>query len=630
MTDYLPFIVVGVTAGSLYGLAGMGLVLTYKTSGIFNFAHGAIAAAGAFVFYELHVEHHVAWPIAMLNALVLVGVIGGLLMERFAAALANVRPVLSIAGTIGLLLLVQGLLNWRYGFETRQFNAFLPTGGPTISGVLVQWQQVFAVAVTLVAAIGLYLLFRVTSIGSAMRAVVDDPDLLDLAGTSPRRVRTVSWMIGCSFAGLTGILIAPSLGLDAALLTLLVVQAFGAIAVGRFSSLPLTYAGGLLIGIAASVLTKQVAGTPSLAGLPSSIPFLVLFAVLILRPPEPDTSTPIRRRITARTPTPRSRTLAALGVIAAAAILVPSVVDAKLPVYTNALVLAPAFLSLGLLVWLSGQLSLCHAAFVAIGASTMGHLAGSAGVPWPLALVLCGAAAVPVGIVVALPAIRLSGVYLALATFGFGILMEQVFFGQAIMFGAGGLRQAPRPSFGQSDTAFYFVCLAVVVLCGAIVVVVTRSRLGRLLRGLGDAPVALSTTGVGVNTTRVLAFALSAFLAAVSGGLSISATGQASGRGFGFANSLLWLAVLVVCGSNVVRGAILASLLISVAPAYSPDALVPHQALIFGAVAVVASVLYDGVVRQSVGSSDRVRRSPARARTLGARERGPAIAEAVR
>src|SRR5260221_182612 len=92
MTDYLPFIVVGVTAGSLYGLAGMGLVLTYKTSGIFNFAHGAIAAAGAFVFYELHVEHHVAWPIAMLNTLVLVGVVGGLLMERFATALANVRP----------------------------------------------------------------------------------------------------------------------------------------------------------------------------------------------------------------------------------------------------------------------------------------------------------------------------------------------------------------------------------------------------------------------------------------------------------------------------------------------------------------------------------------------------------
>jgi branched-subunit amino acid ABC-type transport system permease component len=617
--DYLPFIVVGVTAGSLYGLAGMGLVLTYKTSGIFNFAHGAIAAAAAFVFYELHVEHTVPWPLALLNSLVLIGVIGGFLMERFASALADVRPVLSIAGTIGLLLMVQGLLNWRYGFATRQFDAFLPAGGLTVSGVLVQWQQVFAVVVALVAAIGLYLLFRVTAIGAAMRAVVDDAELLDLSGTNPRTVRTIAWMIGCSFAALTGILIAPSLGLDAALLTLLVVQAFGAIAVGRFKSLPLTYAGGVLIGVAAAVLTKQVAGTPSLAGLPSSVPFLVLFAVLLIRPPQRIEVARLRRRVSSTRTPQKWQMAAALGAVALAFAVVPSIVGAKLPVYTNAMVLIPALLSLGMLIWLSGQISLCHAAFVAIGASTMGHLAGSAGMPWPVALVCCGLAAVPVGVIVALPAIRLSGVYLALATFGFGILMEQVVFGQGIMFGAFGLRQAPRPSFGRTDESYYFVTLVVAALCCLIVAGVARSRLGRLLRALGDSPTALSTTGVAVSTTRVLAFALAAFLAGVTGGLSISSTGQAAGRAFGFSNSLLWLAVLVVCGSSVVRGAVLSALLISVAPAYAPDALVPYQPLIFGTVAVIASVAYDGVIRRSVPSSDRARRSPVRARTITAR-----------
>src|SRR6202030_3810103 len=115
-----------------------------------------------------------------------------------------------------------------------------------------------------------------------MRAVVSDPALLGLAGTSPARVRRLAWSIGCAFAALTGILIAPSLGLDATLLTLLVVQAFGAASIGLLDNLPLTYAGGLLVGVAAAMATKYVSNVRGLIGLPASIPFIVLFAVLLL------------------------------------------------------------------------------------------------------------------------------------------------------------------------------------------------------------------------------------------------------------------------------------------------------------------------------------------------------------
>ena len=118
-----------------------------------------------------------------------------------------------------------------------------------------------------------------------MRGVVDNPELLDLGGTSPATVRRWAWIIGSSFAVLAGILLAPTLNLDATVLTLLVVQAFGAAAIGRFSSLPLTYVGGLVIGILASVATKYVVtGSAALAGLPASIPFIVLFLVLIFTP----------------------------------------------------------------------------------------------------------------------------------------------------------------------------------------------------------------------------------------------------------------------------------------------------------------------------------------------------------
>jgi ABC-type branched-subunit amino acid transport system permease subunit len=311
-----------------------------------------------------------------------------------------------------------------------------------------------------------------------------------------------------------------------------------------------------------------------------------------------------------------------LVVLVAATLIVPSVVGAKLPVYTNALVMLPLFLALALLVWVSGQVSLCHAAFMALGASTFGHLAGSAGLPWFAALVLAGLAVIPIGALVAIPAIRLSGLYLALATFGFGILMERVAFGNGIMFGANGLVSAPRPSFAQGDKAFYYLVLAVAGTAAVVVVAVVKTRLGRLLRALGDAPVALGVAGVGTNTTRVIAFCLSAFLAGIAGALSIASTGQASGRGFGAINSLMWLTVLAICGTGVLRSAVAGVVLLAVVPSYLPDSLVQYQPLMFGAAALLAAVAYEPILTHRFAGSGRRRHSPVTAR-LEARPPAP-------
>src|SRR3974377_459610 len=105
----MPFIVIGITAGSVYGLAGPGLVLTYKTSGIFNFAQGSVAALAVFVFYWLHVPHGMAWPLAALLVLFGLGTLMGLALERLAELLADVSDTLKIASTIGIVLLVLGL-----------------------------------------------------------------------------------------------------------------------------------------------------------------------------------------------------------------------------------------------------------------------------------------------------------------------------------------------------------------------------------------------------------------------------------------------------------------------------------------------------------------------------------------
>lgn len=620
MTDLLPFIVVGVTAGSLYGLAGVGLTLTYRTTGVFNFAHGAVAAAAAYVFYTLHVSWNVPWSIALPVAVGAIGVVGGVLLERVARHLVALGPTVSVVATVGLMLAVQGLIQWRYGVLQRQFPQFLEGVALRISGVAVTAQQATAIAVAAIATVGLFVLLRTSRVGTEMRAVVDDPDLLDLTGANPDRVRTVAWVIGATFAALTGVLIAPFLGLDAVLLTLLVVQAFGAVAIGRFASLPLTYLGGIALGVGASLLTKWVANEPAIGGLPSSLPFLVLFVALIVLPPKAGAAPAVawmpssERRSVALS---RPMKIGAAFVGVAAVLALPELVGAKLPTWTSAASFVIVFASLGLLVRTSGQVSLCHATFGAVGATSFAHLASSSGVglPWFVALVLAGLAVVPIGALVAIPAIRLSGLHLALATFGFAVLMERVVYPSGAMFGTFGLRQAPRPSFAQGDTALFYVTVAIAASACGIVVAITRTRLGRLLRGLSESPMSLTTSGLDVNVTRVVVFAVSAFLAGVAGALLASAVGSVSGRSFGSFSSLLYLVILFVAGRALVPSAVIAAVALAVAPSYLPDGLLEHQALLFGVGTVAVIVMGSLRIRaRSTRSGERIERSPVRAR----------------
>jgi ABC-type branched-subunit amino acid transport system permease subunit len=303
--------------------------------------------------------------------------------------------------------------------------------------------------------------------------------------------------------------------------------------------------------------------------------------------------------------------------VGGATALLPHLVDAKLPVYLNAAVLTPMLLSLGLLTWTSNQISLCHAAFVAVGATSFAHLS-HAGLPWLPALLLGALAAVPLGAFVALPAIRLSGVYLALATFGFGLVVQRLLYPAGVMFGGLGFRSAPRPELGfvhgASDRWYFAVVVAVALVCAALVAGVQRSRLGRILRALGDSPAALSSLGADANVARLLVFCLAAFLAALTGGLSIAATTQASVDTFGLFQSLLWLSVLVICGSNLLVGAPLAALLLAVAPSYLPDSLIEWQPIGFGAAALLVAAGVDRDWSLGRRGAGRLARSPGRER----------------
>jgi ABC-type branched-subunit amino acid transport system permease subunit len=501
-----------------------------------------------------------------------------------------------VVATIGPLLIVQAVTTIRYGAATFTTEDFLPTETFHLA-VDIGYDQLIITCVGIAVSVALALLLTKSRLGIAMRGVVDDPDLIEMTGFDAAVVRRLAWMIGGGVAVLSGVLIAPTFGLDPIRLTALVVQAFGAAAIGRFRNLPWTFAGGLIIGVLAALGQKYASSHPDFQGLPASVPFIVLFAVLLVvgRRGLPTAPIPRRPQLERFTAPPRAVSVAAGAAALIGVILIPSLVGTRLPVYINAVGFTIMFLSLGLLVKVAGQVSLCHAAFVAVGAVAFSRLSVDANLPWVLALLGAGLVTLPIGVMLALPAIRLSGIYLALATFGFGVLMENLAYRSSWMFGVNARRDAPRPGLpgagAASDRQYFYVAVAVLFVCILAVLALQRSRLGRLLRALADSPLALTTYGTGTTTTLVLLFSISAFFAGIAGGVIATGAQAAGAGGLGSLQSLLWVAVLSITGNQLIRSAVLAAALLTVMPSYLPNNSTNWQTMAFGALAIVAALI---------------------------------------
>ena len=528
MHELLPYIVVGVTSGSAYALVALGLVLTYKTSGIFNFAHGALATASAYLFYALHVEHGVPWPIAGAVSVLVVGIVFGYILERTAKGLERANLAARIVATVGILLIIQSVCELIFGNQSLTVAPFLSVSEVNLFGVEVTYDKIIIVVLSIAAMLLLYGFFRWSRLGKSMRAVVDNPELLDLCGTSPVKVRRAAWIIGSLFATLSGPLLIEILGrVDAGTLTALVVSAFAAAALGSFSSLPLTYVGGLLIGVAGSVGDELVGSSqsPILDALPAATPFVILFILMVvmpksrlrlrtmvLRKPQPRWSAPPRVQIT--------------GTVVTVVFLatVPAWAGFHVGDWTTMLTFVILFLSLGLLVKTSGQVSLCTVTIAAIGTVTFAKLTGSAGIPWIPALLLTGFDRRPgrcdhrnSGD----PAVRS---FLALATLGFGLLVENV---STTLMSRSARRRGSHPAAAPPVLAVgrqheWFLLRSRPCrnrhLCGRY-----RGTCQEPPRspppGDGDSGLALSTSGTNVNVLRVLVFSVSAYFAAIAGAL---------------------------------------------------------------------------------------------------------------
>jgi branched-chain amino acid transport system permease protein len=570
LQTFFTFLVLGVTISAVYAISATGLVVTYITSGIFNFAHGAVGMFLAFVYWELRVNQGWPTPLALLVTLgvcaPLIGAALDLLVMRRLLRGASVATKLVV--TLALLLAFQGAALAIWGIELRVLPGLWGDRSFTILDLVVTWDQLTTVLTALAVAFGLRLLFRRTRLGVAMRAVVDNPELCATKGLSPDRVTGASWALGSMLAGLAAILIAPGLNLEVNTLSLLVVSAYAAAVVGRMHSLPATFAGALVLGISQTLLVGYLPQDNELVrNLKPALPFIVLFAALLLRP---ERRLPERASTHAEPAPPSLLVTSALGAAAVVAAVAASgrLSDYQLLLGSKALLFSCITLSLVLLTGLSGQVSLMQMSFVGIGAVVLGKL--GADVPWLLGLLLAALVAGAVGCLVALPVLRLRGIYLALCTLAFAILMDGLVFGNSRVLGGGETLAVPRPQILGVDLsgeqAMFVLTAAAATVYANLFLAVRRSSFGRMLSALRDSPTASQMMGMDITGVKLRIFGLSALLAGAAGALLGALQVRVGGLDFLWFRSLTVLLVATIFGITSVSGALLGALFFVVLP----------------------------------------------------------------
>jgi branched-chain amino acid transport system permease protein len=394
-----------------------------------------------------------------------------------------------------------------------------------------------------------------------MRAVVDDRNLLSLNGARPDRVSMLAWALGSSLAAVAGILLAPLLQLNHLVLTLLVVNAYAAAMVGRLKSLPLTYIGGLALGLVESYTIGYVHLEGWLLGLRPSIPTLFLFAALLLLPEARLRAARVAGAVAPRVPTWRGTFTGGLILIGVAVVVSQILSGADLIRVGQGVAFALIMLSLVPLVGYGGQVSLCQMTFAGLGAYAMAKLGADGTI---FGLIIAAALTAAVGALIALPALRLQGLYLALSTLAFAVLMDNMFFSNDHVFGNLGSVPVKRVSFlglhFASERAYFVLLVVAFALLSMLVVAVRRGRFGRRLTAMRDSQVACATLGLSLARTKLMVFMLSAAMAGVAGALYGGLTESAGATNFLMFQSLPILLLAVLGGITTASGALIGGL----------------------------------------------------------------------
>ncbi|KMS73348.1 ABC transporter permease [Streptomyces viridochromogenes] len=544
----------GLSVGGAAALTGIGLVVTYRATGVLNFAHGAIAMVCAYALRQCVVEW--GWPLwagATVTLLVLAPGIG-VVLERFVfrpLAVLGSDPAQTLVASIGVFVLLVGGAVLLWGQGARDDAPELVSADP--------WGQL---AVALLLAAGVAAVIRWTRFGRELRAVVDDRRLAVLGGIDADRVAAAGWAFGAFTAGLTGVLLAPYVRLDPYGMPLLVMEVVAVAVAARMRSLPVAVVAALAVGVAQSQLTRlHPSGwaAPLVQAVSTNL-FVVALLIAALALPRVGTRDALPRTATARVPTPPGA-----WIVTVVLFLLPlGFAGSDLHTSVQVPALAVVLLSLVVVTGRGGQISLGQAAYAGLGALftallAAGRFPGLPRLPELAALALAVALVAPLGLLTGWPAISRRGLALALATFAVGVGVSRFVFAQP--YAISGLSLG-RPAGFEGDRAYYVLELSLLTAALLTTWLLRRGRTGRALAAMRDHESGASAAGVRVPSLKLLAFVAGAALAALGGGMLGMGLRAFDPAAYDPVRGLLWFAAVVVLGADSTLGALAAAALL--------------------------------------------------------------------
>jgi ABC-type branched-subunit amino acid transport system ATPase component/branched-subunit amino acid ABC-type transport system permease component len=628
-----------------YMMMSIGIVVVFRASRVLNLAHGAMAMLPAYIVYAAD-RAGLNLVLCLLLGLVGGGLLGMAVERFFIRPLSKQGPTAQTVGTVAVYGLVVAVAAQIWGSGAHLAPQVFPAGGVPISNALLRWGQLGLFAIGLVAAVGFVALFRFTWIGLAMRASAENPRAASLMGVSPQLMARLAWLLGGSLAGLAGILLAAVTNLQPYSLSLQMLPAFVAALIGGLESVPGAVVGSFIVGVTQGIVPAfaslpVIGGFASQAGVPELALTVLALLVMYLRG-QRFSSVDIRASLgntgeagnqhsvfdVKRVRNPgggrRAMRFALLAVLVGWPILGQGHALFGITTFTllgTAILACQYFLVASSIVMLTGwvgQISLSQAAFVGISAFSSAIIATHAGIVFPYSLLVGGVVAAFASALLGVVALRVRGLYLAVATLIFTWMADQYLFVAPWFAGNGGSVTAQPPSLGVQGaypsfdftqrSTMYFVMLAVAAVVLFALKNLRDSKTGRAFAAVRGSEMAAGSLGIDVIRSKLLAFAAAGFIAGLAGNLILASQVTVVPGQFNLSESLLFLAIAVVGGLRSLGGAVAASMLFAGLSEvfFQIPALGTYLQLVSAALLALVLLVYPGGLAALPGTVNRL------------------------
>jgi ABC-type branched-subunit amino acid transport system ATPase component/branched-subunit amino acid ABC-type transport system permease component len=557
MTQIIQFAILGLAPGAMYALSALGLVVTNRASNVVNLSQASVGMFGTFVFWDLNQNHGVSYPIAALCGIATSAALSGVIQLAVMRPLRTAAPITRMVATLGVLTVVEQAAGYIWTNQTLLIPSEMPTNPVTVLGASVGVDKLIILGVAAVLTAALGVITRYTNFGRATSAAAENARSLAALGYSPEAIGLGNWLIGGALAGIAGILLAPILTLQIDQYTLLIIPTLAAAVVGRLESLPMTFVGGLVLGIAQSEISRYV----SQPGWSDAAPFILVIVVLIIR----GNDRSARSRLAERLPSVgsgRIRPAVVVGWLAAGAIFCQLAGANWSSAFAVTMFAAIVVLSVIVVTGYSGQLSLAQYGFAAWGAWVASRFAAATGASLIPAVLIGIALTIPLGLLLGVLCLRTRGVYLAIATLGFATALQALILNNPSLTGSTTGIVLPKITVfgldvdGVNHPARYaIVALLAFALCALVVANVRRGRSGRRLLAVRANDRAAASLGIDTVGARLFAFVLASAIAAVGGTLAAFQTSVVTFLNYSPLQSIQVVSQAVVGGVGWLAGA---------------------------------------------------------------------------